>query len=316
MKRILVAGVGAIGGIVAARLSGHARVVGLDSNAVHARCISEHGLQVEGATRLRAQFPCVSEASELIDAPFDAIVFLVKSGATAAVLRDLRGFLASRPLLVTLQDGMGNAELLAATGAPVARGGTMSAGRYLAPGRIEHLIRGNTWMGPCQGGMEDVRWFGDLLCASGLPCEVIADPMEAVWSKFVFNCVMNPIGALVAGDNAARYNVPEVCALADTLAGECRQVVHALGGSFAFDPMAFVHKVRSSAVPLPRHAGSMALDIERGTDTEIDAMTGWIVAQADRLGLPVPACRTVTALVKGLEYAARERQSAAREASA
>jgi 2-dehydropantoate 2-reductase len=315
MKRILVVGVGAIGGIVAAKLASQAQVVGLDSNEAHARCISEQGLSVEGASRMRAQIPCVSSAADLIAVPFDAIVLLVKSSATAAVLQELHAQLATKPLLVTLQNGMGNAELLAATGAPVARGATMTAGRYVAPGQVEHLIRGTTWMGPWQGGLEDVRWFGDLLCASGLPCEVIEEPMAAVWSKFVFNCVMNPLGALVAGHNAARYEVAEVCALADTMAEECQQVVRALGGSFAFDPMAFVHKVRSGAVPIPRHAGSMALDIARGAETEIDALTGWIVAQGERLGIPVPACRTVTALVKGLEYAARERHAPAKEKS-
>lgn len=307
MKKVLVVGVGAIGGIVAAKLSANAYVVGLDANAVHARHISEHGLVVEGASKLRAHFPCVSHPGELVDIPFDAIVFLVKSSATAQVLEGLQRQLAHKPLLVSLQNGMGNVELLAATGAPVARGATMNAGRYVAPGQVEHRVRGTTWMGPAQGELEPLEWFGDLLCGSGLPCEVIADPMEAVWSKFVFNCVMNPVGALVGGCNAARYEVPEVCALIDTLAAECTQVVRALGGSFAFDPMAFVHKVRSGAVPMPRHAGSMALDIARGADTEIDALTGWVVQQADRLGIPVPACRSVTALVKGLEFTARER---------
>ena len=310
MRKVLVAGVGAIGGIVAARLSGQAYVVGLDTNAAHAQHISEHGLTIEGASNLRAHFPCVSRADDLIDDPFDAIVFLVKSGATARVLQGLQPLLAHRPLLVTLQDGMGNVELLVETGCPVARGATMTGARQLAPGRVEHLIRGATWMGPAQGSLEDVWWFGDLLCASGMPCEVIADVMDAIWSKFVLNCVMTPVGALVDGHNAARHEVPEVCDLLDTLAAECQQVVRALGGSFAFDPMAFVHKVRSGAVPMPRHAGSMALDIARGGDTEIDALTGWVVRQADRLGIPVPACRTVTALVKGLEYAARERHCA------
>ncbi|GAB3763083.1 2-dehydropantoate 2-reductase [Ramlibacter monticola] len=315
MKKILVVGVGAIGGIVAAKLAANAYVVGLDSNTAHARHISEHGLEIEGATRLRAHFPCVSEAVELVDEPFDAVVFLVKSSATAQVLGTLGRQLAHKPLLVTLQNGMGNVEQLLATGAPVAHGATMNAGRYVAPGRIEHLVRGTTWMGPVQGRLEDMQWFGDLLSGSGLPCEVIADVMDAVWSKFVFNCVMNPVGALVGGQNAARYQVSEVCDLIDALAGECQQVVRALGGNFAFEPMAFVHKVRAGAVPMTRHAGSMALDIARGADTEIDALTGWVVAQAERLGIPVPACRTVTALVKGLEYTARGRAPAARENS-
>jgi 2-dehydropantoate 2-reductase len=307
-KRVLVAGVGAIGGLVAARLSDHAQVIGFDSNEAHARHISEHGLAVEGASRLRAHFPCASDASELVDGPFDAIVVLVKSHATAAVLQALPRQLAHRPLLVTLQNGMDNAELLAATGCPAARGATMSAARYLAPGRIEHLVRGTTWIGPARGGLDDLCWFADLLCASGLPCEAIEDPMPAMWSKFVFDCVMNPVGALAGGHPAAAFEVPELCTLVDTLAEECQQVARALGASFAFDPMAFVRKVRAGAVPVPRHAGSMALDVARGVETEIDALTGWIVQQAGRLGIAVPACRTVVALVKGLTFAAQANQ--------
>lgn len=307
--RILVVGVGAIGGIVAARLAAHADVVGLDTNAPHAQAIAGQGLVVEGASSHAARFPCVTQASDLGAQAFDAIVFLVKSKATASVLQALRAQLEHRPLLVTLQNGMGNAEVLADAGLPVARGVTMSAGRYVAPGRVEHLIAGTTWIGPVQGTPENLRWFGELLTRSGLPCEVIGDPMDAVWSKFVFNCVMNPVGALVGGSNAARYDVPEVRELIDEMAAECQQVVRALGGSFAFDPMAFVHKVRAGEIPRSRHAGSMALDIARGAETEIDELTGWIVRHGDRLGIPVPACRTVTRLVKGLEYAARERHS-------
>jgi 2-dehydropantoate 2-reductase len=307
---VLVVGVGAIGGIFAARLAAHADVLGLDANAAHAQAIGEDGLDVEGVAPVHARFPCVSRPSDLGARRFDAIVFLVKSKATASVLEALRPWLAHRPLLVTLQNGMGNAEALAATGLPVARGVTMSAGRYVGPGRVEHLIAGTTWLGPAAGSLDDLRWFAALLTQAGLPCEAIGDPMDAVWSKFVFNCVMNPVGALVGGSNAARYEVAEVRDLIDEMAGECQRVVRALGGSFAFDPMAFVHKVRAGEVPRSKHAGSMALDIARGAETEIDELTGWIVVQADRLGVPVPACRTVTRLVKGLEYAARERRPA------
>jgi 2-dehydropantoate 2-reductase len=58
---------------------------------------------------------------------------------------------------------------------------------------------------------------------------------------------------------------------------------------------------------MSQHAGSMALDIARGAPTEIDEMTGFIVAEGDRLGVPVPNCRTVYRLVKGLELAGTAR---------
>jgi 2-dehydropantoate 2-reductase len=183
----------------------------------------------------------------------------------------------------------------------------MNAGRYIEPGAIESLIEGKTWLGPVRGSVEDIKPLGDLLVAAGCPAEVVADPMGAVWSKFVFNCVMNPVGALMLGDNAARYDVPEVRALIDDMAAECTAVVRALGGTLAFPPMEFVEKVRAGEIPKSKHAGSMALDIERGAPTEIDELTGFIVREGERTGIPVPNCRAVYRLVKGLELAAIRR---------
>jgi 2-dehydropantoate 2-reductase len=119
--------------------------------------------------------------------------------------------------------------------------------------------------------------------------------------------VMNPLGALMMGDNAARYNVPEMRALVDDMADECMAVIEALGGTFAFPPMEFVARIRAGEVPLSKHAGSMALDIARGAPTEIDELTGFIVREGDRLGIAVPNCRTVYRLVKGLELASQAR---------
>jgi 2-dehydropantoate 2-reductase len=121
--------------------------------------------------------------------------------------------------------------------------------------------------------------------------EIVADPMGAVWSKFVFNCVMNPLGALMMGDNAARHNSPDMRALVDDMAAECMTVVEKLGGRFAFPPMDFVAKIRRGELPLSSHAGSMALDIARGQPTEIDEMTGFIVREGERLNVPVANAR-------------------------
>ena len=307
-RRILIVGCGAIGGIFAASLAYVAEIVAYDANEAHVRAIRERGLRVSGAAERLARIAATASAAELAGR-FDALFFLIKSSATASALRQLNAVMAGRPLLVTLQNGMGNTEaLLSAGDCPVARGVTTDAGRYAGPGHVEHLIRGKTWLGPIRGDMDDVRWLGALLTEAGLPAEIVADPMDAVWSKFVFNSVMNPIGALLLGVNAARYEAREVCALIDEMAAECERVVHALGGRFAYDPLEYVKKVRAGQAPLSKHAGSMAQDIARGAPTEIDELTGFIVREGERLGIPVPACKTVWRLVKGLEIAARHRR--------
>src|SRR5262249_42719039 len=149
----------------------------------------------------------------------DAVIFLVKSRMTGAVMAKLREVLAGNPVLVTLQNGMGNAEVLLSTPqATVLRGGTMNAGRYVEAGCIECLIEGRTWLGPARGNIDDVRPLAALLNKGGMETKIVADPMGAVWSKFVFNCVMNPLGALMMGDNASRYDSPEMRDLIDDMA--------------------------------------------------------------------------------------------------
>ena len=306
--QILVVGCGAIGGLFASALAAVAEVTAYDANAEHARAINAQGLRVIGKNPRVARLKAACDPAALRGASFDAVIFLIKSKATAAALAQLRPLLAGNPALVTLQNGMGNAEvLLGVPGAIVVRGVTMNAGRFVEPGCVENLIEGKTWLGPARGRVDDIRPFGDLLNAAGMAAEIVADPMGAVWSKFVFNCVMNPLGALMMGDNAARHDAPEMRALIDDMAAECMAVVAKLGGSFAFPPMQFVAQIRAGEIPMSSHAGSMALDIARGTPTEIDELTGFIVREGERLNVPVPNCRAVYRLLKGLELAAQRR---------
>ncbi len=306
--RILVVGCGAMGGLFASALTKIAEVTALDANAEHVAAIMRDGLRVTGKSPRVARFAITANVEDLRDKPFDAILFLIKSKATAAVLEQLRPALTGSPVLVTLQNGMGNAEvLLDVPDVIVARGATMNAGRYVEPGVVENLIEGKTWLGPVRGHVQDIVHLGEALNNAGMAAEIVADPMGAVWSKFVFNCVMNPLGALMMGDNPARHNVPEMRDLIDDMAAEVMTVVQVLGGTFAFPPMEFVAKIRAGEVPLSKHAGSMALDIARGAPTEIDELTGFIVREGDRLGIAVPNCRAITRLVKGLELAGQAR---------
>jgi len=308
MRSILIVGCGAIGGLFASALASVAKVTAYDANAEHVQAIERQGLRVTGKSPRTARIAATADPGALEGQSFDAVLFLIKSKSTAAALEQLEPVLAGNPMLVTLQNGMGNAEvLLSVPDARVVRGVTMNAGRYVEPGAIENLIEGTTWLGPARGGVDDIRPLAELLTAAGYPTELLADPMGAVWSKFVFNCVMNPVGALMMGDNAARYHSPEMRALIDDMAAECMAVVAKLGGTFAFPPMEFVAKVRSGAIPMATHAGSMALDIARGVPTEIDELTGFIVREGERAEIPVPNCKAVYRLVKGLELASQRR---------
>lgn len=311
MKRILVVGAGAIGGLYAARLARVADVVVLDANREHVDAILRDGLTLTGRTQSVTRLQAFASAVEMGRQRFDAAIILVKSQATEAAFRSIEPMLEGRPLLVTFQNGMGNEErLMESSDLDVAHGVSFEAARYDGPGRIEHLVHGEeSWLGPARGKVETVAWLGELMTKSGLPTKTVADPRGAIWGKFIFNSVMNPVGAIVQGVNAARYEVPEVRALIDDMAAECVRVAEAMGIRLEFDPMYLVKKFRSGELPLSKHAGSMAQDLEAGRETELDAMTGYVVRKAKELGVPVPVTESVYRMAKGVEYAARAKRA-------
>jgi len=306
-RSILVVGAGAMGGLYAAYLAKVADVAVLDTNAVHVDAIRKHGLEISGRTESVTRPAAFTHAAEMGPRRFDAAIVLVKSQSTEAAFHSIHPVLEGRPVLVTFQNGMGNEELLMKlTDLDVAHGVSFEAARYDGPGRIHHLVHGEeSWLGPARGKLESVAWLGELMTKSGIPTRVVADPRGAIWGKFIFNSVMNPIGAIVQGVNAARYNVPEMRSLIDDMAAECIRVAEAQGIKLEFDPMYLVKKIRSGEAPLTKHGGSMAQDLEAGRETELEAMTGYVVRKAKELGVPVPVTETVYRMAKGVEYAAK-----------
>jgi 2-dehydropantoate 2-reductase len=312
-RQILVVGAGAIGGLYAAYLAKAADVVVLDTNAAHVEAMRRDGLTLSGCTASVTRLTAFARVSEIGKRRFDAAIILVKSQATENAFRSIEPLLEGRPLLVTFQNGMGNEELLMQlSDLDVAHGVSFEAARYDGPGRIHHLVSGEeSWLGPARGSVESVAWLGELMTESGLPTKVVADPRGAIWGKFIFNSVMNPIGAIVQGVNAARYDVPEMRELIDDMAAECVRVAEALGIQLPFDPMYLVKKFRSGEIPLSKHAGSMAQDLEAGRETELQAMTGYVVKKAKELGVPVPVTESVYRMAKGVEYAAKAKRETA-----
>lgn len=308
-KHILVVGAGAIGGLYAAYLAKVAKVSVIDLNQAHVDAIRGEGLSLTGLTESVTRIDAYSSAASMGKQKLDAVIILVKSQATEAAFKSVEPFIEGRPVLVTFQNGMGNDELLERiTALDVAHGVSFEAARYDGPGKVHHLVHGEySWIGPSRGSLESVAWLADLMDQSGLPTKSAADPRGAIWGKFIFNSVMNPIGALVMGVNAARYEVAEVRDLIDSMTEEALAVAKALGIDIPYDPMAFVKKTRSGELAITKHGGSMAQDIAARRETEIDGLTGYLVGKAKEVNVPVPTCEAIYRIMKGLDYAARNR---------
>lgn len=300
----LIVGAGAIGGIYAAHLAKVATVAVLDTDAAHVGAIREHGLAVIGVTETVAAIEAATEVAAYSGRSFDFVIVAVKSGHTRSALESLLPRLAGRPALLSLQNGQGNIEVMAElTDAELIHGLTWEAGELEEPGRIRHLIHGpKAHIGPARGPMAVAVRLAAELESAGLPTEAVADPRGAIWTKFIFNCAMNPISALLQGIPEAKYACEDTWELLSAAVDEGRMVAEREGIRLDGDPLDLLREVRAGSRPMPRHPGSMAQDIARGRTTEIEALTGYMLRKARVHNIVAPRTETLYRLIKGLEF--------------
>ena len=317
--RVLVLGCGSVGGIFAARLARVCEVAVLDTWAAHVRMIAARGLRVTVRAAVRGGAPieetiearpaaAAGTAAALAGRAFTHALVAVKGPHTRAAVAGARGLLEDAVVL-TVQNGLGNAETIAgAYPGPICHGVTMNAGAVTAPGEIAQAEVGPTWLGPYRAGPAQADGWSRLLTDAGLESHVLADPRGAIWSKLIFNAAVNPLPVVTGLTLSGVYAHPETYALLRTLVEEGKAVAAARGITLAADPQAVIdeHRALGSA---HTHQGSMKQDIDRGRPTEIETLTGALIAEADRAGVPVPALRTVYRLVKAIEAAAVARAS-------
>ncbi|MBX5465879.1 MAG: 2-dehydropantoate 2-reductase [Firmicutes bacterium] len=302
MPTVVVLGAGAIGGLYAAHLGHVATVWAVDPWAAHVAAINAGGLKLEGrgattVTEVRA----VTEAAALRGMSVDLVVVAVKSTDTRAAVGALAPELAGRPVWLSVQNGLGNEEVIAEiAGGPVLQGMTMNAATVLAPGRIRHEVAGPTWFGPHTGvGVDEVQWVAELLRAGGMEPRLEADPRGAIWTKLLFNVGLNAVTALTRLPSARLVEIEEMRELIAGVIREGMAVAERLGIRLEEDPVELATRPRRSGGPA--HFASMAQDIFRGRPTEIDALNGAIVRLAEAHGLSAPLNRAITALIRGLE---------------
>jgi 2-dehydropantoate 2-reductase len=290
--KVLIAGAGAVGCWLGARLTGRHDVT-LLTRPRNAEAIARDGLHVTGRTRFADPLPCISEPA----GHFDAVVLTCKAydtrrlGAAVAPLTD--GFIGS------LQNGLGNDAKLAATGRPVALGLTSHGIRMLGPGRIEHAGEGMTRVGPVAGDHATAHAFESLLGDAGLAPVYTEEMQGAIWQKAIINAGINPVGALTRRRNGELLADPVLWSRVHRLVEENYALSRAAGVALPVGDVAFQTEevLRRTA----KNRCSMLQDVENGKRTEIEQINGHFVRLARRLGFPLPENEAVYREVKALE---------------
>jgi len=298
--RVAVIGCGAIGSLYAAHL---ARVPGVEVWAVdpwaeHVDAIASRGLRVTGLADFTAEVRASTDGRDLPGCDFGVVA--TKALDTRAAVEGARAALAGG-VVVSVQNGLGNEEVIAELVPRVIRGSIVTAGAIVAPGVVRYDAPGDSWFGPFEprpAPMAEIARLAGLLSAGGLRTHALGDARGPQWTKVIFNSATSPLAALtglsvgrVCTDSGLRRQV-------DGLVTEALAVCARAGITLLRPPGEAVDEAIAEAYD---HKPSMLQDVLARRATEIDVLNGGIAAEGRRAGLPTPLHDCMVALVKGLE---------------
>jgi 2-dehydropantoate 2-reductase len=312
IERVCVIGAGVIGSLYAGHLARGVDVSVLTRRAEQARALNENGLRISGKSDFTAPVLATADPTELPD--FDLGILATKATQLEQAAAQLEGRVPGATVM-TIQNGLGAEELVRGFGEwPMISAVTFMSGVRHDDAHVEYELDTETWLGPYAG----TATFGQaqeieaLLVGAGLRARAFPDLRPAQWSKLIFNATVNTVSALTnlphVGQFAARDRPTDLGHLVYDLVAEGKAVAAAAGVALHEDPWEMnVLAVRRGETLAAEghyaHVPSMLEDIRARRPTEIDFITGALVREAERLGVPVPLHTAMYRLVKAREAA-------------
>jgi 2-dehydropantoate 2-reductase len=300
--KICIVGCGAIGSLFAAHLAKLAdvEVHAYDVSKEHTKAINERGLRISGAADFTAKLHATTDAREIPPCEFGIVA--TKSTHTRGAIQQTAHLFGENSAVCSVQNGVGNEEIIAEQVKYVIRGTTFPAGHVIEPGHVGFDINGDTWIGPYEPTKTPyarVEKLAELLNRAGMKVVPLQDARGAQWTKLIFNAATNPVGALTLLHHGAATRFAPTGALFNALIAEGEAVAKAQGITLHGDPRALVQKGASAP---GKHRASMLQDILAKRQTEVDFMNGAIADWGEKAGVPTPLNRAVWQLIKGLEH--------------
>jgi 2-dehydropantoate 2-reductase len=311
--RIAIAGAGAIGGYIGAKLAKAGADVVLFARGPHLRAMQERGLRVESAD---GSFEVKPEATGDLTAigRADAIVLGVKAHSLTALAPQLRPLFGPDTVVVSTQNGIPwwyfqnhPGELNGLHLERVDPGGVIAAAiepervigslAYFstdisAPGVIHHTEGNRLSLGEPNGTRSDrIKALAEALIAAGLRAPVTTRFRHEIWVKLLGNVAFNPISALTGGTLEELVRDAKTASVIRDIMAETEAVAARLGIELPIS----IEQRMAGAEKVGAHKTSMLQDLEAGRPLELEPIVGAAVELGERLGVPMPATRAVYA---------------------
>jgi 2-dehydropantoate 2-reductase len=300
MKTVIM-GAGAMGSLFGGLLALSGEEVWLvDIREDHIQAMVSTGLTVdEGGKKQIIPVHATKEVASIGKA--DLIVFFVKAYHTEKAVSDALVLQKEDTVFLTLQNGLGNEEAICKRVDPrkVVLGVTNHGATFLGPGRIRHAGWGKTYIGELDGKVTArVTQLAQVFTGAGIETEVSTNIHQLIWNKLFVNVGLNAIAALTGLKNGQVLDHPETLGLLKALVSEAVTVARKKGVPIEGDPL---EKVKAVLEITRENRCSMGQDFDNRRKTEIDAINGAVVREAERLGISVPYNHMITDLVKVIE---------------
>ena len=298
--KVCVVGCGAIGSLFAAHLAKleDVEVWAFDVDQDHIDAINANGLRLSGESDVHSYPKATSNPSDIPACEFGIVA--TKSLHTRAAIESTASVFKDAAVC-TVQNGVGNEEIIAEYVPRVIRGTTFPAGHVVGPGHVEQDTGGKTWLGPFEpkpATMAEIELLAERLTESGIETLAMEDSRGAQWTKLIFNAATNPIGALTGLPHGVACDQPAVRKVISGLVAEGVAVADAMGITLDSDPDKLVDHAREVAY---HHKASMLQDALARRPTEVAALNGGIVKFGEQTGVPTPLNQAIWALIEGLE---------------
>jgi 2-dehydropantoate 2-reductase len=308
--KILIMGAGGVGCYYGAKLQEVGEDVTLCARGEHLRALREHGLDV---TSFRGNFhvnvKATADPKEF--APYDLILFAVKSYDTEPAAKQLNGCLTPDGILMTIQNGVENEEILCRSFPParVMGGNSRIGAQITAPGKLLHTALGVIEFGELDGRITPrAEMLKALFERAGIYGELTADLKAIRWYKLMGNNSTNTISALSQTTLGQIFREQDGYNLVRNLMLETLKVGRAEGADVDDARIDAQLKGLYKSLNLDAIKTSTLQDLEKGKPLEYDAIAGAVVRAARRHHIEVPYTETVYTLLKLLENSRQEKK--------
>jgi 2-dehydropantoate 2-reductase len=318
--KFLIAGAGAIGAYIGARMAHAGLDVTLFARGPHLRAMQERGVQVKSSAGDFLARPEIASSLEEVG-PVDVVFLGVKAHGLPELAPQLKPVLGPDTTVVSTQNGIPWWYFQGCGGQwdgirleRVDPGGVIAAAieahrvvgsivyfstEITSPGVIQHIEGNRISLGEPDGKRSDrSRRIAEALIASGLRCPVSTRLRHEIWVKAMGNASLNPVSALTRATLRQMVGDPGVCSVIRTIMQEVEAVASKLGLEL---PVSVDQRI-AGAEKVGEHKTSMLQDLEAGRPMELEALVGAVVELGERVGLPMTCTRTVYNCTKLLAH--------------